>query len=226
MIYALAGLLAGLLHVLSGPDHLAAVAPLAVEHKGHAWRAGVRWGLGHSGGVLVIAAIALILRELAVPMNVSRAGERLVGVAMIAIGLWGLRRALTVEFHGHVHAHGAHPHEHVHVHAPPSGGSSHGHADYRGLSQAAFGMGLLHGVAGGAHFLGILPALALPTPSASAAYIAAFVVGTIAAMAVFAAFMGLAAGKLAQRGAWAFRAFLTVASGAAVGIGAFWIWSS
>jgi len=43
----LAGLAAGLIHVLSGPDHLAAVAPLA-GGRGRAWRAGFLWGLGHS----------------------------------------------------------------------------------------------------------------------------------------------------------------------------------
>ena len=57
----LAGLAAGLIHVLSGPDHLAAVAPLA-GGRGRAWRAGFLWGLGHSGGVLAVGLLALALR--------------------------------------------------------------------------------------------------------------------------------------------------------------------
>jgi len=36
-------------------------------------------------------------------------------------------------------------------------------------------MGILHGIAGSSHFLGVLPALALPTPGAAISYIAAFV---------------------------------------------------
>jgi len=61
----LTGLLAGAFHVLSGPDHLAAVAPLALSSEGrHAWREGWRWGLGHTAGVIVVALVALALRGL------------------------------------------------------------------------------------------------------------------------------------------------------------------
>ncbi len=48
MTLAFAGLVAGFVHVLSGPDHLAAIAPYAVDGKSRAWRTGVRWGLGHA----------------------------------------------------------------------------------------------------------------------------------------------------------------------------------
>jgi len=54
----LTGLLAGGVHVLSGPDHLAAVAPLAVQDRS-AWRSGLRWGLGHSSGVLLVGVLSL-----------------------------------------------------------------------------------------------------------------------------------------------------------------------
>lgn len=42
MTLALAGLVAGFVHVLSGPDHRAAMAPYAAEGKAGAWRTGVR----------------------------------------------------------------------------------------------------------------------------------------------------------------------------------------
>ena len=38
MTLVLAGLMAGFVHVLSGPDHLAAIAPYAVDGKSRAWR--------------------------------------------------------------------------------------------------------------------------------------------------------------------------------------------
>ena len=44
MIVALTGIVAGIVHVLTGPDHLAAVAPLAVRRPKRAWLPGVRWG--------------------------------------------------------------------------------------------------------------------------------------------------------------------------------------
>ena len=59
MTLAFAGFLAGFVHVLSGPDHLAAIAPYAVDGKSRAWRTGVRWGLGHAAGVLGVGLLVL-----------------------------------------------------------------------------------------------------------------------------------------------------------------------
>ena len=50
------GLAAGSIHVLAGPDHLAAVAPLAAERETRPWRAGLLWGVGHAAGVVVVCA--------------------------------------------------------------------------------------------------------------------------------------------------------------------------
>ncbi len=95
MTLAFAGLLAGFVHVLSGPDHLAAIAPYAVDGKSRAWRTGVRWGLGHAAGVLGVGLLVLALRE-ALPVEaVSAWGERLVGLALIGIGIWGICAALA-----------------------------------------------------------------------------------------------------------------------------------
>ena len=94
----LAGLTAGLIHVLSGPDHLAAVAPLA-GGRGRAWRAGFLWGLGHSGGVLAVGLLALALRG-ALPIDaLSSWSERIVGVTLVGIGLWGFTRVLRGPIH-------------------------------------------------------------------------------------------------------------------------------
>jgi hypothetical protein len=52
VISALTGFVAGWLHVLSGPGHLTAVAPIAINDHRKAWVTGLNWGLGHaSGGV-------------------------------------------------------------------------------------------------------------------------------------------------------------------------------
>ena len=46
----------GIVHVLTGPDHLSAIATLSanVGHTGAAFGLGVRWGLGHSTGLLLV----------------------------------------------------------------------------------------------------------------------------------------------------------------------------
>ena len=88
-----AGLAAGLLHVFSGPDHLAAVAPLTVDGRRHHWKTGLQWGAGHTAGVLFIAALLLLLRR-QLPLDaISAYSERLVGIALIAVGAWGIWRA-------------------------------------------------------------------------------------------------------------------------------------
>jgi hypothetical protein len=209
----LTGALAGLFHVLSGPDHLAAVAPLAVEDGRRGWLAGWTWGFGHASGVVVVALLAIAFRELLPPVDILSAwGERVVGVALIAIGLWALRRALNIA--PGAHHHGAVEHNHVHVHAGPGWA--------RRLGHASFCMGILHGIAGSSHFLGVLPALALPTRGAAVEYIAAFGVGTVAAMTAFAAIMG-SAGARAHHGATLHRGMMLTAATLAIAVGGFWL---
>src|SRR5262245_22595029 len=134
MLAVLTGIAAGFFHVLSGPDHLAAVAPLAAADRQRGWWSGLTWGAGHASGVAAVAVLAIQLRELLPSIDViSYWGERLVGVALIGVGLWALHRAFGAR---------------VSHHAP-----SHAHA--------SFGFGILHGVAGSSHFFGVLPALAL-----------------------------------------------------------------
>ena len=103
MIAAITGLVAGVLHVWSGPDHLAAIAPLAVRRPKRAWKPGLRWGLGHSAGVAVVGLLSLWLRDL-LPLNlISNWGERFVGVLLFGIGIWALRKAFKIHAHEHEH---------------------------------------------------------------------------------------------------------------------------
>ena len=224
MLVPLAGFVAGLHHVISGPDHLAAVAPLAVVDRRAAWRGGLQWAMGHAGGVGIVALVALALREV-VPFEaawISGWSERLVGAVLIGIGLWGLRRSLSRRLHTHLHEHDGHPHVHVHLHAATeahdpaadAGGHTHGHA--------AFAVGTLHGLAGGSHFVGVVPALALST-SQAVLYLAAYGVGTITAMIGFASLLGWMALRAGEAGArWA-RGLMVASSVAALVVGALWI---
>jgi len=225
MIEIIAGLLAGALHVWSGPDHLAALAPLAVRQGRRSWAIGARWGVGHSVGVALVALLALWARDAIAPEWLSAWGERMVGVMLVGIGLWGLRTASRAHVHAHRHAHDGRGHMHIHVHArghPPerAGNGAHAHA------HAALGIGILHGVAGGSHFLGVLPALAFPTLAQALTYIAAFAVGTIASMATFGALMDWLSRRRAFAGDRAYRVLMTAASIAATGVGCFWIATS
>ena len=77
MIAVITGLIAGLIHVLTGPDHLTAIAPLAVRRPQRAWIPGLRWGFGHSAGVALVGLLALWLRDrLPVDLLVRASGSR------------------------------------------------------------------------------------------------------------------------------------------------------
>src|SRR5438046_1963326 len=87
MFAAVTGLIAGIIHVWSGPDHLAAIAPLAVRSPRRAWAPGARWGMGHSAGVAVIGLLSLWLRDLLPVKMLSNWGERCVGIMLIMLML-------------------------------------------------------------------------------------------------------------------------------------------
>ncbi len=197
-----AGLAAGLLHVFSGPDHLAAIAPLAADGDRGRWKTGLQWGIGHTTGVLLIAFLLLLLRE-QLPLDVISAhSERIVGVFLIAVGGWGVRGAWVrgclgarVQSHDHAHSH-------------------------TGFS---FAMGTIHGLAGSSHLFGVLPALALPSRQGSILYLAGFGLGAIAGMTAFATAIGLMSHRLGRRNPRSYSGLLYASSAAALVVGGVWL---
>lgn len=189
-----AGLMAAVLHVISGPDHLAAVTPFALESKRSAWRIGTTWGVAHLTGMLLIGLLFMLFRDLIPVEAISAHSEQLVGAVLIAVGVWALYTVFRKNpRHSHLHLHQeGEPfmHKHPHTHA---GEGSHGHPhrripQNRGL--ATFSIGFLHGLAGIAHFLLFLPVLGFETRTESVAYIGGFGLGTVLAMTVFTLLLG------------------------------------
>ncbi len=193
MFAALAGLATGLVHVLSGPDHLAAVAPLSADPDRPQWRAGLQWGLGHTAGVMVIGLLLVSIRQALPIESISAYSERIVGVALLMVGVWGFARARRRQPHAHAAA------------------------------GASFAMGAVHGLAGSSHLFGVLPALALPTQFAAFAYLGGFGVGAVIAMTAFSAIVGAVAVRARQRGVNAYRGVLYACSLSAVVVGGFWL---
>lgn len=194
MLAFFAGLAAGLLHVFAGPDHLAAVAPLAVDEGDQPrWRVGLQWGIGHTAGVVSIALLLLLVKE-QLPLDlISAYSERLVGMALIAVGAWGIWRARRAALPSHSH------------------------------TGASFAMGTIHGLAGSSHLFGVLPALAFSTRGESALYLAGFGAGAIAGMSLFAAGMGLLSVKLVRSNRLRYSSLLYASSAAALVIGGVWL---
>jgi hypothetical protein len=209
-ITTVAGMFAGAIHVLSGPDHLAAIAPLASDGRRHHWKSGAVWGFGHSSGVLIVGLLALLFKDW-LPVDVlSSWSELIVGFTLVAIGLWGLQRALRARVKTQAHDHDGLTHAHAHLHAPPH-------------THAAFGVGILHGFAGSSHFIAVLPALALPDLSSSLGYLAGYGAGTVAAMSLFSTAIGLISARAASSGPGAARWLLSGCSAFAMIVGIAWI---
>ena len=189
-----AGLIAAVLHVLAGPDHLAAVLPFAIESKKKAWKVGLFWGIGHLLGMLLIGLLFLQFKQLIPIEKISEHSEQLVGLVLIGIGVWSIFKIFNEQkSHKHVHVHTEndpmiHEHSHDHIH-----NTSHHHTHKASTKQsniASLGIGLLHGLAGVAHFFLFLPVIGFQSKMDSVLYIGGFAVGTVIAMVSFAFVVG------------------------------------
>lgn len=200
-----AGLFAGAHHALTGPDHLAGVAPFAARAGRRAWRVGAAWGLGHTAGALAAAAVALALRASipGIEDRLSAVSERLVGAVLCVVGAWGLRVALLRHAHEHSHEQGA-----PHSHAFPE----------RKHARSAFSIGLLHGAAGLAHLFAVLPALALPGFVLPAIYLGGYALACLLALTCVAAALGRCSASWGSARAW-----IGTMSAAALAVGVFWL---
>lgn len=114
------GILMGTLHVLTGPDHLSALATLSstdlssrakrneeqdIQPRKFDCRAfllGVRWGVGHSMGLIVVGGILIGIQEgttsgewIGLNNWVTNMLESFVGIFMIGLGSYGAMKALT-----------------------------------------------------------------------------------------------------------------------------------
>lgn len=194
MLDALSGLVAGSLHVVSGPDHMAALAPLAVSDRSKALRIGAMWGVGHGLGVVLLGGLGQLFRDAIDISLISATSERIVGVLLIGMGLWAL----------------------WHARRPFDPEAEHGH-DHSSMGTASM-IGLLHGAAGGGHLFGVLPSLALP-PAQAALYLLCYLFSAVLTMGTF----GLLLGKMAkQGGATLVRAMMVGCGVVAIGVGIWW----
>lgn len=225
-----AGLIASMLHVITGPDHLAAVIPFAIESKRRAWRIGLSWGIGHLVGMLGIGLLFTIFKEILPTEKISHYSEKLVGFVLVGIGVWSLFRIFrrnNTHKHLHIHADNVpviHSHEHHHANG------THQHPHTEKLKQnnlASFSVGILHGLAGVSHFLLFLPVLGFKSQSDSISYVFGFGAGVLLAMITFAFVIGRIASLSKNGHNEVFFNGIRMAGGLfAIVIGIYWILST
>ncbi len=172
----------GLRHA-SDPDHLVAVTSLVASEQGDtraATRLGVWWGLGHAL-TLVVIGLPLIAFKSELPAWLESGAEKGVGIVILLLALRVLVKWARGDFKAGRHAHGPTGSSRGHRHLR-RGSGEHGHAPQRSPQQA-FGIGLLHGLAGTGAVVLLLIA-ALPTRLEAAAALAVFAPMSILSMAV------------------------------------------
>jgi ABC-type nickel/cobalt efflux system permease component RcnA len=225
-----AGIIAAALHVISGPDHLAAVTPFAIESKKKAWKVGLFWGIGHLAGMLFIGILFLVFKELIPVEKISEHSEQFVGVILVGLGLWIFFKIFKEEKkhkHTHVHSKG-NPiiHEHQHKHTSEKV-HTHSHPNLKQGNIASLSFGFIHGLAGVAHFLLFLPVIGFSSKLDSVKYIIGFGIGTLIAMMAFAMVIGKVAAYSKQDHNETFFKGIRLAGGLfALIIGVYWIFAN
>lgn len=148
------GLMAGMLHSLDA-DHVAAVSVMSDQKTKSRWPwFSLHWAMGHGAAVIVVAMAVLVL-GMAVPWQMSAVAERAVAFTLILLGVMAWYQL---------------------------------YREYRGKETKPFGaskaaaVGLLHGSAGSAPLLALLPATAFSSPAWGLFYIVLFCLGVLLAM--------------------------------------------
>jgi nickel/cobalt transporter (NicO) family protein len=201
----------GAQHTLA-PDHVAAVSVFASRRA--SWRRalglGVRWGVGHSLTILVLGS-ALVWSGAHVPAGWEAILEQVVGAALIVVGAGSIWRAVRLPLR-------THEHDGVrHGHPPAVHGPAH-EQDHRAL----LGIGMLHGLAGTGALVIAVPLAAGESAARSMVFLASFGVGTIVAMAVFAAAIGALCGRVARRSLRLERVLGVAAGVGSIAVGIWW----
>lgn len=159
-IALLSGVSSGALHAVTGPDHLLSLGPVALRSPHAAGRVGLKWGLGHALGTLLLSLPLLLLARVAHVALVAAYSDRLAGLALIATATWSWRDAR---------------------HSARSAVEE---------TRSPVWVGLVHGVTGAGALVLLLPNLLSGSLARSAGYLLAFAAGSTLVMGVLTKLVG------------------------------------
>ncbi|KAH9308352.1 hypothetical protein KI387_036263 [Taxus chinensis] len=186
------GFVAGCLHTLSGPDHLAALAPLSIGRtRMESAVVGALWGCGHDAGQVIFGILFLLLKDKLHIEVIRTWGTRVVGMTLLVIGAMGIKEVLETPAPC-VALDGGEFEVDILESAQKLTGSK------RKVGFTTFATGIVHGLQPDALMM-ILPALALPSRLAGAAFLCMFLFGTVLAMASYTVFIGSCSEALQTR---------------------------
>ncbi|CAI2717246.1 HoxN/HupN/NixA family nickel/cobalt transporter [Nitrospina watsonii] len=158
------GFVLGCLHALDA-DHVATVSSVLLDRRSlkETVLLALRWALGHSLTLLMLAGLITPLREVFAGVNLG-VMERVVGLSMIYLAVWLALREVRKQRAARVKEHGL---------SKRSG-------------WVLFGMGVLHGTAGWAGVMLLVPVALFEFSVGVFGYIGLFCLGMVVTMAVYA----------------------------------------
>jgi sulfite exporter TauE/SafE len=222
------GLGLGLLHALDA-DHVMAVSALSNRKPSlkRTLKFSANWAVGH-GSVLILLGLLFFGLGIALPETIQKLAESSVGVLLIALGIacfWQFHKEkIILDKHTHQHSDGSIEHTHLHV-------TDHVNTDEQIVestqklkeTHTPVMVGVLHGLAGSAPALAIIPAMMQSSLLESLAYLVLFSAGVLFSMVAFGLGFGLVQKKLKEKSVRIFNWSRKFIASSAVGIGFYWL---
>ena len=209
----------GLFHALD-TDHVVAVSGLAGARfkPKKIWVLCCHWALGH-GLILLMVGTGVLLLGIAVPYQLSQFAEKLVGFILVGIGLWAIWDILKSR------SQRIRPQDFLKERWPSKESSLvPSNIDGSKRSPRAVIVGMIHGLAGSAPLLALLPMANQGSPWTGLAYLAFFSLGVLVSMIVFGGLLGIFMN-------WTSKRMLIIAMGlrmlialCAICLGGYWIY--
>ncbi|WP_395048536.1 hypothetical protein [Flavobacterium sp.] len=194
---------AGLEHAFEA-DHLLAVNSLVTNRNNlkESVKDGIYWGIGHTLTIFVVAVL-MIGFKVAVSESVFNYLEAAVGLMLVFLGIYRLTKLFKKNTHTHTYSHRhtlsnsgsfSHLHSHTYSHAHIVTTSNHTHPNKSNSFNAAFGVGLVHGLAGSGALV-VLVLSQMKTTLEGLFYILIFGIGSIMGMFMASGLFSLPYGK-------------------------------
>ena len=214
----------GLMHALDA-DHVMAVSALNNQKTGLKTTLGycANWALGHSG-VLIFSGLLLFGLGMNLPESLQYAAEVSVGVLLICIGVysyWQFRKQ-RLRLVKHTHDEVTHVHWHIEGDVNAKG---HGRASHQGGHAPAM-VGVVHGLAGSAPALALVPAVSQGQFVVAMGYLAVFSIGVMLSMLAIGLGLGGLQQRLKEKHTRLFHLQRNIIAGLSIAVGSLWLYQA
>ena len=194
---------AGLEHAFEA-DHLLAVNSLVSNRNNlkSSVKDGIFWGIGHTLTIFVVAVVMIVFKVL-ISERVFNYLEASVGLMLVLLGIYRLAKLFKKNTHSHTYTHShpfsqsdpiSHLHSHTYSHSHMVTTSNHSHTNKLNNFNAAFGVGLVHGLAGSGALV-VLVLSQMKTTVEGLLYILIFGIGPILGMFIASGIFSIPYGK-------------------------------